>query len=280
MTTRFSLDVLHLEPLGSGRYQVHQPEGSQEGGDVVFGGQLLAQMIMAASAEAADSMYIKSMNTVFSRPGSYAQPIHVQVESFQSGRTFGSDVVTAWQGERLLTRSLVMLTSDEPDLIAHQIDRPDGVAGPNAGAPAPGIVFPGAEVRTAPLPDDTVHGVPAMAFWTRTPEPVGSLAASQAILAWATNGWLIGLAMRPHADVVRIQDSHRTLTTGVVNHTLHFHREFDAGEWLLLVHESTFAGKGRVHGRGQAFREDGTLVATFAQDSMVKPGGRGAGSVL
>jgi acyl-CoA thioesterase-2 len=210
---------------------------------------------------------------VFSRAGVYSEPIHLSVEPFQSGRTFASEIITAWQGDRLLTRSLSMLTSDEPDLIAHQIEPPCCVTQPDDGDPARAIVFPGAQARTATLVEDTVNGVPAMAFWTRTSGSVGSLAASQAILAYATNGQFIELSMRPHHDTVRIADAHQTLTTGVVNQTLNFHREFDAGEWLLLVHEATFAGKGRAHGRGTVFREDGTLVATFAQDSMVKPGG-------
>lgn len=47
-----------------------------------------------------------------------------------------------------------------------------------------------------------------------------------------------------------------------------------------MAQEGTFAGKGRIHGRGAVFTEDGTLVATFSQDSMVKAGGRGAGSPL
>jgi acyl-CoA thioesterase len=279
MTQTNTIELLDLEPVGPGRFRVPMPPGSQEGGNVVFGGQLMAQMIMASAAEDA-TKYVKSMHTIFSRAGSYAEPIELQVERFHSGRTWASEVITAWQGERLLTRSMVLLTSDEPDLIAHQIDRPEGVPVPDDGDPAGGIVFPGAEARTAPLPAPSANGVPAMCFWTRMPGGVGSLAASQAILAWATNGWFIELSMRPHRDVVRIEDAHHSLSTGVIGHTLNFHREFDAGSWVLVSHEATFAGKGRVHGRGAAHAEDGTLIATFSQDSMVKPGGRGPNSPL
>jgi acyl-CoA thioesterase II len=272
--------LLNLEIVRPGRYRVPMPAGSPEGATVVFGGQLMAQMIMAAAAGAGETKYVKSMHTIFSRAGSYAEPIELEVEAFHSGRTWASDLITAWQGDRLLTRSLVLLTSDEPDLVAHQIDPPAGVGRPSDGEPARGIVFPGAEARTGPLPAGTAGGVPVMCFWTRMPGPVGSLAASQAILAWATNGWFIELSMRPHRDVVRIEDAHRSLSTGVIGHTLNFHREFDAGSWILLSHEATFAGKGRIHGRGAAHTEDGTLIATFSQDSMVKPGGAGPHSPL
>jgi acyl-CoA thioesterase len=220
------------------------------------------------------------MHTIFSRAGSYAEPIQLQVEPFHSGRTWASELVSGWQGDRLLTRSMVLLTSDEPDLIAHQIAPPAGVAGPWGGEPADGIVFPGAEVRAALLPRETDGGVPVMCFWTRMPGPVGSLAASQAILAWATNGWFIELSMRPHGDTVRIENAHHSLSTGVIGHTLNFHREFDAGSWILVSHEATFAGKGRIHGRGAAHTENGTLIATFSQDSTLKPGGLVPGSPL
>jgi acyl-CoA thioesterase len=279
MTIAESNHLLELEPVGPGRYQVPMPAGSPEGGTVVFGGQLMAQMIMAACA-GGETKYVKSMHTIFSRAGSYEEPIQLQVEPFHSGRTWASELVTGWEGDRLLTRSMVLLTSDEPDLIAHQVDPPAGVGGPEGGGPARGIVFPGAEARTASRPSETAGGVPVMCFWTRMPGPVGSLAASQAILAWATNGWFIELGMRPHRDTVRIEDAHRSLSTGVIGHTLHFHREFDAGSWILVSHEATFAGKGRIHGRGTAHTRDGTLIATFSQDSMVKPGGRGTSSPL
>ncbi len=261
------MDLLRLEPAGDGRYAVPLPEASPEGGAVVYGGQLMAQMIMASAAEQPEK-YVKSMSTIFSRAGSYGAPIEVQVDGFHSGRTWASQLVTAVQGGRLLTRAMVLLTAHEPDLIAHQIDPPAGVGKPDDGDPTDGIVFPGAEVRTANQPDD--GDVAELAFWTRLPGGVDSLAASQAIAAYDTNGALIGLSMRRHGDLVRIEDAHHTLSTGVIGHRLEFHREFDASSWLLVTQQATFAGKGRVYGRGEIFTEDGTLVATFAQDSMLK----------
>jgi len=259
--------LLRLEPAGEGRYTVPMPDGSPEGGAVVYGGQLMAQLIMASAAEAPDK-YVKSMGTIFSRAGSYGAPIEVHVDGFHTGRTWTSQLVTASQGGRLLTRAMVLLTADEPDLIAHQIEPPAGVGKPDDGEPTDGIVFPGAEVRTAKLPDN--GGVAELAFWTRLPGGVDSFAASQAVVAYDTNGALIGLSMRPHGDVVRIEDAHQILSTGVIGHRVEFHREFDAGSWLLVTQQATFAGKGRVYGRGEIFTEDGTLVATFAQDSMLK----------
>ena len=109
-----------------------------------------------------------------------------------------------------------------------------------------------------------------MYFWMRNEESYESSAVNQAILSWCQPGMLIGLAMRPHGDVVKIGDAHRTVSTGVIAHTVHFHERFDIGSWLLVAQEATYAGRGRVHGHGSVFTEDGTLVSTFEQDSMAR----------
>ena len=146
------------------------------------------------------------------------------------------------------------------------VPRPDDLS-PDPGA----LVYPGVETRTvddakATAPD----GTPAMYFWMRNPESYESVAANQAILAWSQPGMIIGLAMRPHADAVSIGDAHRTISTGVISHTCHFHERFDIGQWLLVAQEASYAGRGRVFGSGAVFTEDGQLVSTFAQDSMAR----------
>ena len=109
-----------------------------------------------------------------------------------------------------------------------------------------------------------------MYFWMRHGESFDSVAANQAVIAWCQPGFIIGLAMRPHADVVKITDAHRTISTGVISHTAHFHEHADVGRWLLVAQEATYAGRGRVFGSGSVFTQDGTLVSTFAQDSMAR----------
>jgi acyl-CoA thioesterase II len=261
-------DLLRLDVVGDHRFRVHHPDSDPEGRDVVFGGQLLAQMIMASS-ETGGGKEVKSIHALFARTGTYSAPIELAVESIHAGRSWASDTVTAWQGERLLSRGLVLLNNDEPDIIRHELEMPK-VPGPEAATAGEGLGFPGAELRTVEDPTATTGGVAALHFWTRFEHPVPGVAANQAILSWNTNGFMIGLAVRDHRDVVKIEDAHRTVSTGVIGHTINFHERFDVSEWLLLTHESTYAGRGRVHSRGLVYREDGQLVATFTQDSMVR----------
>jgi acyl-CoA thioesterase-2 len=264
--------VLHVEDLGDGRYSAPHPTDDPEGRDVVFSGQILAQMIMASDHAVGSAKDVKSIHAIFARAGSYsAGPMELQLESLHSGRAWGSDTITVTQGERLLSRGLVLLNTIEPDLMRHASSMPD-LPRPNDLTPDPGaLVYPGVETRTvddakATAPD----GTPAMYFWMRNPESYDSVAANQAILAWSQPGMIIGLAMRPHSDAVSIGDAHRTVSTGVISHTSHFHDRFDIGQWLLVAQSAAFAGNGRVFGSGSVFTEDGQLVSTFAQDSMVR----------
>jgi acyl-CoA thioesterase-2 len=270
MTAKQLPELLDLEALGGGRYRAPNPGESPEQRDVVFGGQILAQTIMASDLAAGGAKEVKSIHTIFARAGTYTQPIELQVESMHAGRTWASDTVTAWQGDRLITRALVLLNIDEPDIMRHEIEMPD-VPSPAQGAPFTGLVYPGAELRRIDDPTaSAVGGVPALYFWTRYPGSFDSPAVNQAILSWATDGFFIELAMRPHAEKVNISEAHRSISTGPIGHTVNFHERFDVGDWLLLAHEATYAGRGRIHGRGLVFDEAGRLVATFSQDAMVR----------
>ncbi|HLG67401.1 MAG TPA: acyl-CoA thioesterase domain-containing protein [Acidimicrobiales bacterium] len=262
-------DLLTLTDAGERRYEVFQPTESAEGRDVVFSGQLLGQMIMASDRAARGEKDVRSIHAVFARAGTYTKPIELAVDSMHAGRTWASDTITATQDGRLLCRAIVLLNAVDPDLMRHGPAMPSDVPQPEDLDPARAQAFPGAEVR--PVPGElTVGGVPVEMAWHRFERPLGSPAANQAVLIWATCGNIIGLGMRPHRDTVRIQDAHRTLSTGVIGHTTHFTERFDVSQWLLMVTEAEMAATGRVYGGGRVFTRDGTLVAAFHQDAMAK----------
>ncbi len=261
-------DLLELTEVGEQRYHVFQPEESAEGRDVVFSGQLMAQMMMASDREAGGAKDIRSVHAIFARAGTYTLPIEVDVDSMQAGRTWASDTVTATQGGKLLSRALILMSTVDDDLMRHEPDMPD-VPGPDGLDPGFAFIFPGAEWR--PMPGEPeIDGVPVERAWHRYGPGAGSQAANQGIAGWATCGSIIGLAMRPHRDTIRIEDAHRTLSTGVIAHTLHFLDRLDVSQWLLVQLRATKAANGRVYGQGEVFTAEGQLVATFHQDSMAR----------
>lgn len=264
--------TLRMADLGEGRWSAPNPAMDPEGRDVIFSGQVLAQMIMASDAACTHQKVVKSIHVVFIRTGAYSGgPMELALEPMYAGRAWASDTVTAYQGERLLSRGLVLLNAIEPDLIRHAATMPD-LPGPNDSIPIERpVLFPGIETREVEVNDPvTSGGAPARYLWLRMPSGYDSVAANQAIVAWCQPGFIIELAMRPHRDTAQIHDAHRSISTGVISHTAHFHDGADVSRWLLLTQEATFAGNGRVGGSGAVFTEDGNLVSTFHQDAMVR----------
>jgi len=266
------LDVLRLEPVADGRFRADNAQLT--GGSVVFGGQLLAQSIVAA-ATVDPTKEVKSIHTVFSRGASLDSPLDITLDVMATGRAFASTAVTVSQTDakgrdRVCTRSLVLLNAADPDLIRHQDDAP-GVGTPeDASSGGHGPEF--WEVRTVggvDISDPAAVGPAELRVWTRFDGAPKDQTLNRALLAFATDGFLIGTAMRPHEGIGQSM-AHVSISTTVVTHTLTFHEDVDAGAWLLLDHESPYAGRGRSYGRANVFAPDGGLVASFVQENMIR----------
>ncbi|MHB1486032.1 MAG: acyl-CoA thioesterase [Acidimicrobiales bacterium] len=260
------LAALCMEDLGEGHYRAENLSGGQ---GVVFGGQLLAQSI-AVAAKFQPAKTVKTIHTVFARGASPEVPIDMDVDVMHDGRAFGSVTVTIRQGERLCARSLVLLSADEPDLVRHS-DAMPLLPGPGraAGAYHAEGDWQIRNVTALDIADPATVAPPELDVWVRFDGAPTDAVTSQALLAFATDGFLIGAAMLPHEGVGQSL-AHVTLSTGVVSHTVTFHESFHAGDWLLLVQRSPYAGHGRTYGRADVFTEDGRLVASFVQDAMVR----------
>ena len=263
--------ILRLEQVGAARYRVSN-EGDPAINNVVFGGQLLAQMIMAATASS-DDKTVKTISAIFARAARVDADTEISVETFHSGRTFASHTVSVRQAERLCTQASVLTHASQADVIAHQVDRPPATP-PSGGLRASDhAVFPGAEYVIADNVDlvdsSGPTGPPELSVWYRSPHTPDDPIVNQAVLAWGTDGFLIGTAMRPHPGVA-YDRAHVDLSTGVISHTLTFHRGFSMRDWLLLSHEAPFAGAGRSYGRCHVHDAQGTLVASYVQDAMIR----------
>jgi acyl-CoA thioesterase len=249
---------------------------------VVFGGQLMGQMIVAATT-CVPGKTVRSLHAIFARAGTVTQPVDLEVDVMHAGRALGSVSVTARQGDRLLSRGLLLLDAGEPDLIRHSEPKP-AVAGPDETEPRGWEE--GAEVRIVDgvdLMTPDVTGPPELYVWTRFSHAPDDQAVHQALLSWYTDPFLIASALRPHDGVGQAM-AHDTISTGVITHTLSFHEPVDATKWLLMGNRSIYAGHGRTYGMGQVFTEDGQQVASYVQDNLVRafrdePALRGKGTL-
>jgi acyl-CoA thioesterase len=264
LTTVFG--ALELEDVEPGRF-LGRNVGTGEG--VVFGGQLLAQSIVAA-VRCTPEKQLKSLHTVFARGGSREQPVEIAVEILHEGRTFASASVTISQGDRLCTRSIALLEAEVPDLIRQGSAMPE--VGPPEDATPRVHGNDGWEIRVVDgvdISDPTAIGPAELNVWTRFPDSAEDLTTSQALLAYASDGFLIGTAMRPHAGVGQAL-AHVSISTSVLSHTLTYHEPFAASDWMLLAQESPYAGRGRSYGRADVFSQGGSLIASYTQENMIR----------
>jgi acyl-CoA thioesterase len=261
---------LALERVTDSTFRFPPDEQRAAHGRALYGGQILAQMLMATGQGLEKS--VESIHVVFARAGSYAEPIDYDVKQMSAGRTFASSTVTCRQGDRLLARGLVLFSAAEPDFIHHQTEAAPDLSPPERGEPD-GRIFPGSIAARRASEDDPGR----LRLWIRHPDRIDSPLAHQAVLAWATDGFLIAAALGPHPDLDESQ-AHLTLSTGVMSHTINFHRPVDISSWLLVVNDSVFAGGGRAFGTSKVFTTAGELVASYSQDAMIRPS-RGGGAL-
>jgi len=234
----------------------------------VFGGQILAQMITAA-ADASPEKSVKSLTVLFPREGDTAKPMRYRVDKLQDGRTFGTTQIVATQDDKVISTAIVSMHADEDGL--HRSDPLPDVGGPDAATLLDMPMVPW-EVRAVDGVDLAAREVGPARFemWMRA-VGVGDArrAVHQALLAHATDLTLIGTELRPF-DGISQADSTITLHTAVTSHSMWFHQPFRIDDWLLVAQTSPVVANARGFGRGEVFTQAGEVVASFAQESMIR----------
>ena len=232
----------------------------------VFGGQVLAQVVAAAAAASPDKA-VKSIHVLFPREGDTSTPMRYRLRKLQDGRTFGSTEVVAEQGEKVISAALVSMHSTEDGL--HRSDDAPAVGPPEEATEVDLGMIPW-ETRLVGAVDLADRGAspPQLDWWMRAAPVTGGGSVHQALLAHATDLTLIGTALRPFEGISQA-DSTVSLHTAVTSHTVWFHQPFRVDGWLQISQRGPVVAGGRSYGRGDVFA-DGELVASFAQEAMVR----------
>jgi len=229
----------------------------------LFGGQLLAQFAGAASLTAPGKA-VKSLHALFPREGLSDEPVRYEVTRHHEGGTFATLTIVARQSKGVIATASVSMhaAEDGRDLqtIAPVKELPEADAQVELG------LIPW-ETRSAASLDSPEAGHPEFSLWMRTPA-VGQEHAA-ALAAYATDLTLIGTALRP-VDGVSQGDAGKAFTSAVTSHTVWFHRPFRTDEWLLLRQHSPLLAHGRCFGRGDILTADGALVASYAQEALLR----------
>jgi acyl-CoA thioesterase II len=269
------LDLLQLEQVGKDRFR---GQSYFMGSPNVFGGQVLGQSLYAASVTVAGRR-AHSLHSLFILPGNHRLPIDYEVERVRDGGSFSTRRVVAYQeGRRIFVMSASFQQEEEG--LSHQkapppLDDPDTL--PSATAH---MYARAAELQRPyhPVPVDfrsnRIEDVfalepsePKKQVWTRCPEPLpDDVLAHQTLFAYVSDYGLLWTALYPHG----ISMGDPRLQIASLDHTIWFHRPFRMDEWLLFAMESPNASGGRGLSLAHVYNRGGELVATLAQEGLIR----------
>lgn len=276
-------DLLKQFELERLEVNLFRGESRDIGSPQVYGGQVLGQALMAAY-QTIDDLEVHSLHAYFLRRGDFNRPIVYQVDRSRDGHSFSSRRVIAVQnGEQIFTCA-ASFQRREPGL-DHQSTMPEVAAPetlPDWSRPTPEVAAKLPEmlrrflIRERPVEMRPVEPIDFLSrtaspacerVWFRIAEPLlGDDRLHRCLLAYMSDFNLLTAATRPHHGKFAIGE----MVMASVDHALWFHRPFRADEWLLYDVESPSASGGRGFARGSIYSRDGRLVASVAQEGLMR----------
>lgn len=285
------LDLLRLEPIEKNLFRGR----SQDlGWGAVYGGQVLGQALSASAQTVPPDRRAHSLHGYFLRHGDARQPIVYQVDRLRDGKSFTSRRVLAIQGGEAILTLAASFQVDEPGL-EHQVQMVGSGSQPGAltDVPDPEDLLTDLEaartwaeqlpepMRTIALADRPIEmrsadsldpvrpavGPPRRNVWLRVPERLpDDLAVHQYLLAYASDYHLLGTSLLPHG----VSWATPGMQVASLDHAMWFHRPFRVDDWLLYAMESPSTSGARGLARGMFFDRQGRLVASTAQEGLVR----------
>lgn len=269
--------LLDLERLDVDLFRGRQPETVRQR---VYGGQVAAQALIAASRTLEKDFHVHSLHSYFLLPGDYQVPIIYDVERIREGRSFATRRVVARQHGKAIYYQTLSFQRTE-DGYEHQDAMPE-VKPPEEGIDMLALMTErgaddGLTKEWAALDvrwlGNSQHGLdpdprhPSQTrLWTRidgrlSDDPLEHLAT----FTYASDVSLLGASLAAHpTDPTKVQ-------MASLDHTIWFHRPFRADEWWLYDQWSPSAGGARGLSFGHVYTQGGTLVASVAQEGLIRP---------
>jgi len=248
----------------------------------VFGGQVIGQALIAALNTVEDKP-CHSLHGYFLRPGNPSIPIVYEVDRIRDGRSFTTRRVVAVQaGEAIFNMSASFQKMEQG--LSHQakmpnVPDPDEISSDRARLAANLDSLPEdmreMMSRERPIEMKRVEPIdylnprkhpPYQHVWVRAGESLpDDTALHQCLLAYASDLGILGTSALPHGKSFLTG-----LMTASLDHAMWFHRPFRFDEWILFAQDSPAAGGARGFNRGTMFSRDGVLIASVAQEGLIR----------
>ncbi|UKM65791.1 acyl-CoA thioesterase II [Flavobacteriaceae bacterium GSB9] len=257
------------------------------GSPIVFGGQVLAQAINAASRTITNKRILHSMHAYFLEPGDLNQPITYNVSKVRDGGSFSVRRVTAHQKDNTIFILSASFHKKEEGY-NHQIDIKKGLKQPEEllswtdilhqfGDFLPKSLKSFFEIdrpvefkpTEIPNPLEQIDLPPFTDVWFKLKGDVSGLdlAKKQQILTYISDYNILVSALNPHAS----QANWGNTQTASLDHSMWYFRDFNFDDWLLFSMESPSTSNARGFARGNIFTREGKLIASVAQEGLMRP---------
>jgi acyl-CoA thioesterase-2 len=277
-------ELVHLLALERIEENLFRGQSQDLGWGQVFGGQVLGQALSAATQTVPADRHVHSLHAYFLRPGDARRPIVYDVDRIRDGSSFTTRRVVAIQGGRPIFNMSASFQTVEPGFEHADnmpvIEGPDGLATElelwmrNAGKLPEKVRSRALAERPIELrpvdPVDALHPEikgADQAVWIRA---AGALADDEALhrylLAYCSDFSFVTTALRPHGATW----VDPTMQVASIDHIMWFHRPFRMDDWLLHVMHSPTASGARGLVRGSIYARDGRLVASTAQEGLMR----------
>jgi acyl-CoA thioesterase II len=273
------LETLALTPIEP---TIFEGNSLRVPGDRVFGGQMLAQGLIAAGQTVAADRHVHSLHAYFLRPGDATRPIRFEVELLRDGRSFSARRTHAFQGGRPLL-SMISSFQDAEEGVDHSIVMPE--------VPPPDATKSGVDVLSAfegqPMADFWLKDAPFdvrhvegtlfdkvdprprsyQSTWMRVRRPIDVPELThRALIAFGCDQVMLEPLLRRHG----VSWATPGIAIASLDHAMWWHRSARADEWLLFVQDAPTAQGGRGLTGAWVFSEEGRLVASIAQEGVFR----------
>lgn len=274
------LRVLALTPLGNNRFEAHSLPQVRR----VYGGQVIAQALLAAAATVSDSARLPhSLHAYFLRGGDPRVPYQLSVDILRDGRSFSNRRVTAHQEKREIFVMSTSFQAEEEGIEfaapAPDVPRPEDLKGalelfrtldhPVAKFLGKTAAFDVRHVQRSLYTGPDPVRQPSQELWMkiRNEVPSGtSQVVHRALLAYVVDQVMLEPALR----AVGLSWMTPGLSLASLDHAMWFHRDVDINEWLLFVGYADSVGSGRAKARVVIYTAEGVPVASASQEGMVR----------
>ena len=258
------LEILDLEQVEENLFRAYHPKDRERR---LYGGQIMAQALMAAARTVDSERPVHSLHGYFLRPGDPKRPAIIKVERLRDGGSFSMRRVLVLQnGEAIFNMDLSFHIREEG--LKHHIDMPELM--PPAPEQIPEYLYadPFLTWRHEFRRLQSDHPQPPEMFvWFKTNGAVPSDPLLQTcLLVYESDNTLLSTARLPH----RGKFDREKMQVASLDHAMWFHDDFDISEWLLYAQDSPSTSQSRGLTRGRVYTQDGRLIANTMQEGLIR----------